>query len=157
MHRTTEQIDNPTVSAWLDTRLKWTLALSLVRCRINDWGHVRVAHALEGLAVDKQDILTLVGHERPDWRPSFVALGLSAVEHLDPSDPAAPVALERLTDDATTDLVKGGRGIPFGPEPVTAFLWALRVEALNLRLVLTGLAAGLPADAIAPDIRRTYV
>jgi len=157
LNRTVEQVGSETVAGWFRRRLQWRLAMSLVRCRINSWGHIRYAQALEHLGESKQDLLTLVEPERHDWRPPFIALGLAAVQDLDPGDPAAPIALERLIDDATTDLVQGGRGIPYGPEPVAAFLWALRTEALNLKLVLTGLAAGLPADAVAQDIRRTYV
>jgi hypothetical protein len=155
--RLVQQIGNPTVAAWFETWLKQRLALAVLRCRFNEWGHVRAADALDDLGVEKQDIMTLVEPERRDWRGAFVKLGLDAAQEVAQQEPMPAVVLERLIDDAMTELTHAGRGVPFGPEPVCAFLWGLRCEALNLRLVVAGVAAGMPRDAIAEDIRQTYV
>jgi len=157
IRRTAQALGNPSVLGWTETSLKLTLALALLRCRVNDWGHVRGADALDDLGVSKQDIMTLVGPERPNWQAPLSALGLSAVATLPEAPPQAALGIERLIDDQITELAHDGRGVPFGPELVFAFLWGLRAEALNLRLIVTGVAAGLPDDAIANDIRQTYV
>lgn len=143
------------IAAWVTTWLKLQLALALLRCRRNGWGHVRTADALDDFGVSKQDIMALVAPEHRDWRTVLVGLGLRAAEGVAESAPLSVV--ERLIDDELTEAVKAAHGTPFGPEPVFGFLWGARIEALNLRLVAAGRAAGLPSDAIAEDLRQTYV
>jgi len=145
------------IATWVATWLRLRLALALLRCRFNGWGHVRHADALDDLAVGKQEIISLVSPERRDWRTPLAQMGLRAIQTVPEDDPLPTVTIERLIDDAITELCHAGRGVPFGPELVFAFLWGLRCEALNLRLVVTGAAAGLPREAIARDIRQTYV
>lgn len=156
LRRTARQLACPKVLEWVEAWLRLRLALAVLRCRFNGWGHVRAADALDDLGVAKQRIMTLAGPQRPNWPEAFVALGLPGAEAVAGQDPRAAVAIERLIDDHMSDLVREGRGVPFGPEPVFGFLWGVRVEALNLRLIATGLAAGVPADHLAEDVRKSY-
>ena len=145
------------IAEWFVASLRLRLALALLRCRLNGWPHIRTADAVDDLGVAKDQILALVSPAHGEWRGVFARLGLPAALDV-PDDGASPApVLERLIDDAATERAREARGIPFGPEPVFAFLWALRTEAVNLRLVAVGLAAGLPRDAIVPDIRRSHV
>ena len=151
------QTASEAIAAWVATWLRLRLALAVLRCRFNEWGHVRAADALDDLGVGKPEIMALASADHPEWRTVLGQLGLPAAEAI-PEDESLPAAVvERLIDDAVTDVVRAGRGIPFGPEPVFAFLWALRTEATNLRLLATGVAAGLPRDLIAADMRQTHV
>jgi len=151
------RLGNPQILAWVTTWLELRLALALLRCARNDWGHIRYVDALDDFGVGQQEILALVTPDRGDWRTPFAHLGLPTILSVpdDHRDPAPTVA--RLIDDRVTDLVRDARGIPFGPEPVFAFLWALRVEAVNLKQIVAGVAAGLPGDAIAQEMRAPYV
>ena len=154
--RTVRSLRNPAVAEWVTTWLKLRLGLALLRCSLNQWGHIRYADALDDFGVSKQDIMGLATPERTDWRTPFVHLGLPAVTTIADDEPRPAIVVERLIDDRITDLVQAARGVPFGPEPVAAFLWALHTEALNLKLIITGTAAGLDRQTIAADVRQTY-
>ncbi|MFW6163188.1 MAG: V-type ATPase subunit [Planctomycetota bacterium] len=151
------RIGSPLVADWVTTWLKLHLGLELLRCSLLGWPHVRVADALDDFGVGKDDIMGLATPERQDWRTPFLHLGLPAVESIGENEQRPTVVLDRLIDDRLTARVREGRGVPFGPEPVAAFLWGLRVEWTNLKLIATGLAAGLPRETIAEDVRQSYV
>ena len=64
---------------------------------------------------------------------------------------------ERLCDDAQTAYLDRARLIPFGEEPVLAYLAAKETEYTNLRIVLMGRAAGVPAEVIRSRLRAGYM
>jgi len=157
MMRVIGRVGSPAVTAWVTTWVKLRLGLDLLRCSLNDWPHIRIADALDDFGVGKHEIMGLATPERPDWRTPFLHLGLPAVETIAEKEARPAAVLDRLIDDRMTELARGTRGVPFGPEPVAAFLWALRVEWRNLKLIVAGVAAGLPRETIAEDIRQSYV
>ena len=155
LRQTARELGSPRVAAWVEGWLNLRLALALLRCRANQWAGILDPEAFEGLGEARQALLALAGgEERRDWRPAFAALGLAAAQGV--ADDDAPATIERLIDDWMTAAAHAGRAEAFGPEPVFAFLWALRVEALNLRTILAGVAVGLPSEAIAAEVRSTY-
>ncbi len=64
---------------------------------------------------------------------------------------------ERLCDNAVNDYLKTARLVPFGEAPVVAFLAAKENEFTAIRIILTGLMAGLDADTIRERLRDAYV
>lgn len=64
---------------------------------------------------------------------------------------------EKLCDDAQTMYLERARLIPFGEEPVLAYLVARETEYTNLRIVLMGRIAGVPAEVIRSRLRAGYV
>jgi len=64
---------------------------------------------------------------------------------------------EKRCDDAQTAYLDEARLIPFGEEPVLAYIAAQEMEYTNLRIVLMGRAAGVPADVIRSRLRAGYV
>ena len=64
---------------------------------------------------------------------------------------------EKLCDDAQTAYLERARLIPFGEEPVLAYLVARETEYTNLRIVLMGRMAGVPAEVIRSRLRAGYV
>ena len=69
----------------------------------------------------------------------------------------ALTAFEKKCDDAQTAYLDRARLIPFGEEPVLAYLAARETEYTNLRIVLMGRMAGVPADVIRSRLRAGYV
>jgi hypothetical protein len=151
------RIGSPAISHWAGAWLKMGLGLELLRCSLYGWPHTRIANALYRLGVDRHEITGLATPENPDWKTPFVHLGLPAAEGIADDEPRPAALLDRLIDDRMTELVRDGRGVPFGPEPVAGLLWGLRIEWLDLKLIVTGLAAGLSAETIGEDIRQPYV
>lgn len=66
-------------------------------------------------------------------------------------------AFEKLCDDAVAGYLESAKLIPFGEAPLVAFLAARETEFRNLRVLLLGKAAGLPADVIRSRLRAGYV
>lgn len=153
---TSQALGSEEIAQWVGAWLTLRVALAMLRARFNQWAGAVNPALLDELGEAKQAAAALGSQERRDWRAVLASLGLAAAQGI-PEDEALPaVAVERLIDDAMTALVRSGRSVAFGPEPVFAFLWGLRVEAINLRTIMAGVAAGLPREAIAADIRQTY-
>ena len=66
---------------------------------------------------------------------------------------AALTEFEKRCDDALSACLTEARLIPFGEAAVLAYLAALETEYTNLRIVLTGRLAGVPADVIRSRLR----
>lgn len=64
---------------------------------------------------------------------------------------------EKRCDDAQSGYLDRARLIPFGEEPVLAYLAARETEYTNLRIILIGRLAGVPADVIRSRLRAGYV
>ena len=64
---------------------------------------------------------------------------------------------EKDCDDALNAYLEEARLIPFGEAPVLAYLAALETEYTNLRIILMGRMAGVPADVIRSRLRAGYV
>ncbi|MBE6909341.1 MAG: V-type ATP synthase subunit C [Ruminococcaceae bacterium] len=60
---------------------------------------------------------------------------------------------EKRCDDAVSAFLADTSLIPFGEEPVLAYLAALETEYTNLRIILMGRAALVPADVIRSRLR----
>ena len=64
---------------------------------------------------------------------------------------------ERACDDAQTGFLQQAILIPFGPEPVLAFIAAREQEMRNIRIIISGKLAKLPAATIRERMREAYV
>ena len=64
---------------------------------------------------------------------------------------------ERLCDNAVNTYLQTARLVPFGEAPVVAFLAAKENEFTAIRIILTGLLAGLDSDIIRERLRDAYV
>lgn len=64
---------------------------------------------------------------------------------------------EKRCDDALNAYLDEAKLIPFGETPVLAYLAALETEYTNLRIILMGRMAGVPADVIRSRLRAGYV
>ena len=62
---------------------------------------------------------------------------------------------ERLCDDAAAQVLDSAAMVPFGDAPLIAYLAARETEYTNLRILLLGRRAGLPADVIRARLRKS--
>ena len=63
---------------------------------------------------------------------------------------------ERMCDDAVMAYLAKARMIPFGEQPVIAYLYAREAEATAIRIILTGRMAGIDGATIRQRLRRAY-
>lgn len=64
---------------------------------------------------------------------------------------------EKACDDAVTEYLKKAKYIPFGEEPLFAFVAAKENEFTAVRTILSGRLANLCADTIRERLRESYV
>lgn len=63
---------------------------------------------------------------------------------------------ERLCDNAIINYLSDGRRVPFGAEPIIAYLYARENEATIIRIIMAGRIAGLDRTTIQQRLRQTY-
>ncbi len=66
-------------------------------------------------------------------------------------------AFEKLCDDAVGEYLAGAQFVPFGEAPLLGYLAARETEYTNIRILLMGRGAGLPAEVIRSRLRNGYV
>lgn len=66
-------------------------------------------------------------------------------------------AFERACDNALAAYLVSAQQVPFGEQPLIAYLAARDNEQTAIRIILTGRLAGLPADLIRERLRDSYV
>ena len=66
-------------------------------------------------------------------------------------------ALEKLFDNKIMDYVKSAKFIPYGIEPLAAYLIAKEHEIKIARIIMAGRIAGIPSELIRERMRETYV
>jgi V/A-type H+-transporting ATPase subunit C len=64
---------------------------------------------------------------------------------------------EKLCDDAVGEYLAGAQFVPFGEAPLLGYLAARETEYTNIRILLMGRGAGLPAGVIRSRLRAGYV
>lgn len=64
---------------------------------------------------------------------------------------------EKLCDDAVSQYLSTARFVPFGEQPVISYLAAKETEYTAVRIIMTGLMAGLNRDIIRERLREIYV
>ncbi len=65
-------------------------------------------------------------------------------------------AFEKACDNAVTEFLRGAKIKSFGPEPVIAYIAALESEITSVRMILTGLLAGINRETLRERLRETY-
>lgn len=84
-------------------------------------------------------------------------LAAAAEEGVKAAEGGALTAFERLCDNAVTAVVREARKIPFGEQPVVAYLYAREAEETAVRIILNGKLAGLSRATMEERLRDAYV
>lgn len=97
-----------------------------------------------------------------DWEEIFMLISKSPyAKTLEPAFEGLKqggefTGFEKLCDGAEMAVLRGARYIPFGAEPVLAWLLAKENEAQCLRIVLSGKKSGLAPETIMGRLRDAY-
>ena len=84
-------------------------------------------------------------------------LGQAAESGAEALKGGALTEFEKRCDDAVSAYLSDARFIPFGEEPVLAYLAAREAEFTNLRILLLGRSMGLEGSVIRSRLRESYV
>lgn len=137
---------------WVRTWVRLRSALSLIRARRIGWKTDTILSHWKSAGFDDPALAKLAFGEESGWAAALRELGLPKAEDV-LGQPEPTVHLARRIDEWVSTLAAASSSMPFGPEPVFAFLWALRIEAINLRLALSAAAFGIPEGRLAEELR----
>ena len=125
--------------------------------RLDKAGEFLRSVLVEGGSVSPEDIARVKGAElgRVFKGTSFAAAAEAGAALAVPN--GGPLTdFERLCDDAVMAYLTRARLIPFGEQPVVAYLYAREAEATAIRIILTGRMAGIDGTTIRQRLRRAY-
>ena len=114
---------------------------------------------VEGGTVSEEELLHVSANGGSGLTELYAPTGLAAAAEAGAAAlrGGALTELEKRCDDALTEYLEVAKLIPFGEAPVLAYFSALETEYTNLRIILMGHAAGVPADTIRSRLRAGYV
>ena len=125
--------------------------------RLDKAGEFLRSVLVEGGSVSPEDIARVKGAElgRVFKGTSFAAAAEAGAALAVPN--GGPLTdFERLCDDAVMAYLTRARLIPFGEQPVVAYLYAREAEATAIRIILTGRMADIDGGTIRQRLRRAY-
>ena len=112
---------------------------------------------VEGGSVSPADIAMTPGTDLARlFHGSALSAAAEAGSALAVPNGGALTEFERLCDDALMAYIAKARMIPFGEQPVAAYLYAREAEATAIRIILTGRMAGIDGTTIRQRLRRSY-
>lgn len=138
----------PTLAEWVGTWVRLRGALAFVRARMLGWDAAAMWSEWRLAGVDSPELADVALGDETTRRAALLGMGLPPA-----GQDARPAVIERAVDERMTQVVSAARGEPFGPEVLFAFLWALRIEALNLRIALAAADSGMSEQRIAAELR----
>ena len=154
--RAAEGLESAELLDWIRAWVNLRAGLSLLRARRIGWEAEELLGRWRTVGFDDPALADMASGNEAAWPLALRKLGLPGAEAACAAD-AAMVQLSREIDRRVSELASASSGMPFGPERVFAFLWALRAEAINLRLALAAAAFGVPEERVAGELRVGYV
>ena len=140
---------------WIDTANLRTL----VRCaRLDRDAAFLAAALLPGGSVSREELARMgCADGIARFRSGPLAAAAEQAAALARPDGPPLTAFERACDDAKMEYLSRCRRVPFGPEVVIGYLFALRAGQTAARVVMAGRRAGLEPDVIRQRLRACYV
>jgi len=154
--RAAASLESDALLNWVQTWMNLRGALSLIRARRTGWETAGLLAQWQAVGFDDPALAEVASENEAEWPIALGKLGLPTAAAV-LAEPEATVRLAREIENRVSVLASESTGMPFGPERVFAFLWALRAEAINLRLALSAATFGLPEDRVGQELRIGYV
>ena len=117
---------------------------------------LRVA-LLDGGTIDAESVLAVANGASMAELYAPTPLAAAAERGAEAVKGANLTAFEKCCDDAVMETLSAAQFVPFGDAPLIGYLAAKETEYRNLRILLSGRAAGLSADVIRARLRTGYV
>lgn len=160
MAQRTEEFNNPFLSRFVAAQidianirtavrmLRMGKDARALRCILADGGLVKSAALTEAYTRGMEELQIFI------VRSPYGRQLESAVEDL--RSGGSLTLFEKFCDNYITSLLDVVKTIPFGVEPLVAYLYAKELETQAARIVLASKLAGVPAGQIAERLRETY-
>ncbi len=135
------------------------IVVRILRMKSGSAGEALLEEALvEGGSLSREALLAFFREgEEKLWKQLRRNSRYAALEQAVAATDGSLAALERVADDFLMEKIKTAKYCLGGVEIMVAFLLAHEYEVKNLRILLAGKEAGLPAATIRERIRESYV
>ena len=115
---------------------------------------------LEGGFIDKDKILTMVNDEVENIygkisSSSYSEFIKSGIEYY--ANTGSVSVLEKLGDDFIMSMMKDAKIIPFGVEPLLAYIYAKETEIKIIRIIMVGKINNISGELVRERLRDIYV
>ena len=155
-----KQIGNTFVTSYVEQKTDFTnllICIRLLRMKSGEPGKLLLGNALLEGGILSDQLLT-EWYEKGEahlWeRLFYTPYEKFAAEA---GSTASLTIVERAADNALMEFVRTAKMIPYGIEPIFGYLVAVEYEVRNLRILLSGIEAGLDRALIRERIRNSYV
>lgn len=160
MRKTAKQTGNSFICSYVEQKADFTnllVCIRLLRMKSGEPGKMMLGNALlEGGTLS--DRLLTEWYEKGEaylWeRLAYTPYQKFAAEA---GISASLTIVERAADNALLEFVRTAKMIPYGMEVIFGYLVAVEYEVRNLRILLSGIEAGLGRTLIRERIRKNYV
>ena len=126
---------------------------TLVRClRVRKSKEFLAQALIEGGDISTDVLMHVEGRDGRALAAIYQTPGFKAA-----AEASTVKGFEKSCDDAVTAYLADSQLIPFGEAPVINYIASLETEFTNLRIILLGRKAGMPAAEIRNHLRNSYV
>jgi V/A-type H+-transporting ATPase subunit C len=134
-----------------------TAALTVVRARLAGEDPAVLAETFLAAPLDDERLSALAREETSRLGAAFARNFAPAEEEAVELSRSTLGRLARMSDDRGTAGMTPARLVTFGPERIFGYLWGLRIENLNLRLITGTFAVEGSRDEARRRLRLSYV
>ena len=156
-----KEINDNFVNKYVDALIDSTNLKTLLRVKKQNKGREFFASVIiEGGSIDKDKLMGMLNDS-----PENIASKLAFTNYADfirngieyYTKTGSVSLLEKLSDNYVMDMMKDAKIIPFGVEPLLAYIYAKETEIKIIRIVMVGKLNNISAEVVRERLRDIYV
>lgn len=155
------EINDTFVDKYVTTLIDSTNLKTLLRVKKQNKGREFLALVIiEGGTIDKDKLLGMLNDDVQNISAklafsNYADLIKSGIEHYAKTSSAS--LLEKLADNFIMDMMKNAKIIPFGVEPLIAYIYAKETEIKIIRIIMALKLNNISAEVVRERLRDSYV
>lgn len=156
-----KEINDNFVNKYVDALIDSTNLKTLLRVKKQNKGREFFASVIiEGGSIDKDKLMGMLNDS-----PENIASKLAFTNYADfirngieyYTKTGSVSLLEKLSDNYVMDMMKDAKIIPFGVEPLLAYIYAKETEIKIIRIIMVGKLNNISAEVVRERLRDIYV
>ena len=150
-------IGSDVLTPWLDEEGLLRAAVTLIRAQLAGVSENRLIDEFLAPPLDSNWLITLVREDFDRMDNVLMERFTKAEGEIITVSRHTVGRIAREADDRLTHRLTDARRVAFGPERLLGYLWALRIENLNLRLIAETFVVEADRDETRTRLRQSYV
>ena len=161
MRELAKELDDTFASKYVSASIDLTNLKTLLRVKKqNKDRDFLLSLVIEGGSIDKDVLVALLSDSVENIASKLAYTDYEEVLKLGVEDFAQTGSaglLEKLVDNYIMDLMKSAKMIPFGGEPLLAYIYAKETEIKVIRIIMVGKLNNIAGEVIRERLRDIYV